>query len=870
MENDATRGTALASIFGSVFVRALALVALVAIVLTAVGIQSIRSAGAIGTEILAQNLTATSAFRTGGAIRFNKTDDLAVVLEETVGAANGMAIGGIVLNSNGEVVQSIASDAVDSAALAALATQAMSGGETVISGDRTLVAVPSRFGKENVVVGAVAFQWSPDALIGEFRKNILMALGASLAIVALAGVSLWFALSKPIARLTRSMEAMKKGDLDTAVEGTRGAGELGRMSRTLESLRESLAAAEKKHRTALIMGSGFSASSAAIALTDSDMTITYANPAFLKLVKARSQDIRRYQQAFDPNETTGISILGFHGSLAKALGDRNERTSWPRRINLQMGDSVMTMTASKIVEDDGTEAGFVIEWEDVTEQNKTNAILGALETKQIRVEFGQDWTVTFASENFLQCMGVDLSELIGRSFAEMFKPAEPNQPSVQMTAQSGEVAFAQLHYTSFDSECRIVEGSICPILDARGDLKSYILLGLDVTEKEARIAKGEADRALLEEAQLHVVTALRDGLSQLSSGNLTTRIDDAFSADHEQLRADFNDAVGRLGEAMATVAANSRTIRGEADNISSAAEDLSRRTERQAATLEETAAAIAELTASVASAAEGARQANDVVNEARDNAEQSGGVVREAVTAMGEIETSSDQISKIISVIDDIAFQTNLLALNAGVEAARAGDAGRGFAVVASEVRALAQRSSDAAREINELISTSGGHVKRGVELVGKAGDALGEIVSSVSNISGLVSTISASAQEQSTGLDEINTAMSQLDQVTQQNAAMFEETTAASQTLTREAETLAATMTLFQVDDTRLQKESQAATEPSRKIARSDPKIASDVENLFAQRAEETAPTRLAAPTIGTNALDISTRTGDDDWEDF
>ena len=183
--------------------------------------------------------------------------------------------------------------------------------------------------------------------------------------------------------------------------------------------------------------------------------------------------------------------------------------------------------------------------------------------------------------------------------------------------------------------------------------------------------------------------------------------------------------------------------------MSQAADDLAHRTESQAATLEETAAALEELTASVKSASEGAMQASDVVSEAKSNAEDSGDVVNMAISAMDEIEKSSEHITQITSVIEDIAFQTNLLALNAGVEAARAGDAGRGFAVVASEVRALAQRSSDAANEIKSIISTSAEHVESGVQLVNRAGDALKEILASIADINGLVGEIANSSNEQ-------------------------------------------------------------------------------------------------------------------------
>jgi methyl-accepting chemotaxis protein len=198
--------------------------------------------------------------------------------------------------------------------------------------------------------------------------------------------------------------------------------------------------------------------------------------------------------------------------------------------------------------------------------------------------------------------------------------------------------------------------------------------------------------------------------------------------------------------------------------------------------------------------ASGAVQADSAVSAARGDAERSGQVVREAVAAMGEIERSAKQISQIIGVIDEISFQTNLLALNAGVEAARAGEAGRGFAVVASEVRALAQRSSEAAKEIKGLINESSRHVETGVDLVGRTGEALGGIVAKVADISGLVAEISSSAQEQSTALGEVNTAVNQMDQTTQQNAAMVEQATAAAHSLTHEAETLTQLVSRFEI----------------------------------------------------------------------
>jgi methyl-accepting chemotaxis protein len=320
-------------------------------------------------------------------------------------------------------------------------------------------------------------------------------------------------------------------------------------------------------------------------------------------------------------------------------------------------------------------------------------------------------------------------------------------------------------------------------------------------EREERRRVADEERRAREAEQAAVVSSLASGLKRLAEGDLRVRIDQTFSEGYEQLRLDFNDAVVTLADLIRSISGTSGTIHESASEIAGAAGDLSRRTETTAATLEETAAALNQLTASVTSAADGARQADRIVQGAKANAEKSSVVVTQTVEAMGEIESSSSQISKIIGVIDDIAFQTNLLALNAGVEAARAGDAGRGFAVVASEVRALAQRSSDAAREINQLISSSGTQVKRGVDLVGQAGEALKSIVASIGEISAHVTEIATSANEQSTGISEINTAVAQLDQTTQQNVAMFEETTAASQSLTRDADALNGMVGRFQVD---------------------------------------------------------------------
>lgn len=289
-----------------------------------------------------------------------------------------------------------------------------------------------------------------------------------------------------------------------------------------------------------------------------------------------------------------------------------------------------------------------------------------------------------------------------------------------------------------------------------------------------------------------VLSAMEQGLNKLSEGDLTQRLEQAFPAEYEQLRTNFNNTTQRLATTIGAVVTGTAAIQSGAAEITQASDDLSRRTEQQAASLEQTAAALDEVTATVRASAAGAEKARSVVSAAKSDADHGGVVVQDAVKAMDAIEASAHEIGQIITVIDEIAFQTNLLALNAGVEAARAGDAGRGFAVVASEVRALAQRSAGAAKEIKTLISASSQQVKLGVALVGDTGQSLLRIVQQVGQINQAVGEIAASAAEQASGLAQINVAVGQMDQVTQQNAAMVEQSTAASRSLAQEAETLA------------------------------------------------------------------------------
>jgi len=306
----------------------------------------------------------------------------------------------------------------------------------------------------------------------------------------------------------------------------------------------------------------------------------------------------------------------------------------------------------------------------------------------------------------------------------------------------------------------------------------------------------ESDQARI--SQQTMVETLNRALRQLADNVLDCRIDRPLPDVYEELRVNFNAAIDSLSDAIGSVRNSADSVLNGANEIRVASDDLSRRNEQQAASLEETAAAMSQVTEGVKETARSAVEVRRSIGDAHKEATEGGAVVARAVEAMAGIERSANEITQIINVIDGIAFQTNLLALNAGVEAARAGDAGKGFAVVANEVRALAQRSADAAKDIKALITTSSEQVGSGVTLVGETGTLLSRIVTRVGDITGLITSIADSAAEQAGSLEHVNSAVVEMDRVTQKNAAMVEQATAASRSLADEARELNGVVSRF------------------------------------------------------------------------
>ncbi len=832
-EDTGTAAGARVGILHSVFFRATAIAAICALIVSAsmAVIAHVQAGIAAKTDLNehAGQLTLLLAQQLARAVDQGNAARIQSVMDSLMTGANGPAAAGLVINAKGQTLGGAAADGAPPA-VAGLAAEALRTGVMVQDTARYAAAVPVVSEGSGRVIGAVATAWDIAPKLQGQTGDLMVKTASAAAIflfsIGAAAFMLRRALARPILRLNGAVQRVAAGDyVATVPEGAR-TDEIGMIARSLDRLRASLAAAETITRTGRFKGAAFEGSSAALMTADTDMRILFANPAMMRLLGDHADDLRARMPGFDPDRVAGLSLAALIGDPADGPG---AAAGAPRSVTLPAGQAHLRIDIGEVRDDGDRRIGYVAEWRDATAGLRNAAMLGAIDGTLLRAEFSSDGRLIAANDAFRAATRSAAESAGGPGHGDPLPGAaaqgtparrEPSFDAGRIRVHGGLAAEQPAGLADLlqgrrrwsgrlrigaatgpeagGGAERLIEAQVTPVPDGKGAVLMYLLLGSDITEAQARIDAADNVRAAMEGDQRRVVDTLRAALAQLSDGDLTAVIETAFGADHEGLRRDFNAATANLRTAMCEVIDNAATIRAETTEITASAQDLSRRTEQQAATLEQTAAALDQMTSSVQSAAEGAGFANRMVAEAKENAERSGSVVREAVAAMGEIAASSERISRITGVIDEIAFQTNLLALNAGVEAARAGEAGRGFAVVASEVRALAQRSSDAAREIAGLISASSGQVRRGVDLVGEAGRALAGIERSVQEIFLRVSEIAVSAREQSAGLGEINAAVNQLDQVTQQNAAMFQQTSAAGLSLSREAEALSRTTGRF------------------------------------------------------------------------
>lgn len=552
--------------------------------------------------------------------------------------------------------------------------------------------------------------------------------------------------------------------------------------------------AKKLAQEANYKSAAFSGSSIAMMMIDRDFTAKYVNSATTALFRKHRKLFVEEWLDIDPENVVGATIDFFPDNPQHQRAALADPARLPYVADITIGELKFNLSISGVFDEDGEYVGNVVEWKDVTVERTQAGMLEAFDRTQSLIEFTPDGTIQKVNDNFSEAVGYSSEELVGRHHSMLVDPKEAASNEYKAfwkKLASGEFDAGTYRRIGKGGGEIWIQAAYTPVADANGKVFKVVKSATDITAQEVDRHQREAERARKEAEQKEVVSQLAEGLQRLSTGDLTAEIETTFPAEYEVLRQDFNTTLSSLKEVMVAIEVTANKMRVGTREISQAADDLSKRTENQAATLEETAAALDEITSTVKQSAQSAVEMERLASTAGEEATASGEVVGQAVEAMGLIEKSSKEIGQIIGVIDDIAFQTNLLALNAGVEAARAGDAGRGFAVVAQEVRGLAQRCSEAAREIKALITTSDSQVGEGVELVGKTGEALAQIVERVASVSAHISEMSASTREQSTSLAEVNSAMSKLDEVTQQNAAMVEESTAASHSLAKASGTL-------------------------------------------------------------------------------
>lgn len=627
------------------------------------------------------------------------------------------------------------------------------------------------------------------------------------------------------------------------------------------------------------------ATSSNVMVADADRNIVYMNTSVEKMLREAESDLRAALPHFSVDKIIGSNMDIFHKNPAHQSRLLSELKG-TYTGNIVVAGRSFRLIANPIINAKGERLGSVVEWQDRTKEvaaeHELSRILGALDTATTNVMIADnDRKIIYmnkAVETMLRLVESQLKQelphfavdkVIGSNMDIFHK-----NPAHQMNLLAGltktyiaNIKVGSLHF-------RLVAN---PIFSKNGDRIGSVVEWLDRTQEvgienevsavinaaavgdfSARI--GTADKKdfflKLAEGINSLVNTTESGLTDINrvlqaiaDGDLTSRVTADYQGSFEELKDGCNTTAEKLAEMMGEIREAVDTINTASSEISQGNTDLSSRTEQQASSLEETASSMEELTSTVRQNADNARQANTLAAKASDVAVEGGSLIDQVVKTMASINESAQKISDIIGVIDGIAFQTNILALNAAVEAARAGEQGRGFAVVASEVRTLAQRSANAAKDIKALISDSVSKINNGNDLVGKSGNTMKEVVTSIKRVNDIMAEIAAASAEQSAGLDEVGKAVMQMDEMTQQNAALVEQAAAAAESLLSQAEQLATNIARFKIDD---------------EVGRS----AVQVRKLPANKKPlKVAPPKSAKPS---KALIKPAKSDEDEWESF
>jgi len=652
-------------------------------------------------------------------------------------------------------------------------------------------------------------------------------------------------------------------------------------------------------RESLRIKSATDAAKTNIMVADDNYNIVYVNDTMVEMLKGNEAALKQELSRLDVNNIIGTNIDVFHKNPAhqRSLLDNLASTL---EASLDVAGINFELTVNPIRDNEGHRIGTVVEWEDVTEKLITERKASKLANDNMRIKIALDNTSTnvMVADKDLNIVYLNdsLDKMLRESERDLRKVL-PNFDSNKLIGTNIDVFHANPAHqrqmlnglnTSINSNIKVGAYDfnlvVNPVRDENGVRLGSVVEWKDMTQElaieaeleevvKAAVAGDFTKRVVLkgkEGFMLNLANNINDigsntqdatddlarVLAELAKGNLTERIDADYDGTFEVLKNSSNETAGQLTNIVSKVNHSAGEVATASAELSEGSDDLSRRTEAQASSLEETAASMEELAVTVRQNADSAKEANDLAAQSRDMASNGGDVAEKAVSAMGAIEDSSQKISDIIGVIDDLAFQTNLLALNAAVEAARAGEAGKGFAVVAEEVRTLAQRSASASNEIKDLITNSNSQVKSGVELVNKAGSALGDIVASISQVADIVSEISSASVEQTQGIDEVNTAITQMDDMTQQNASLVEESTAAARLLEQQAAEMQRLMAFFNVGEGSQQLHGVTSSTPSPARAQQQ-----HLERSVIETPVSSAPRKAAAAGGNSN---------DSDWAEF